>query len=199
MAVTATLKIQLLANDVLVAQSEDPALWQQVLSAMNGAGSLTIPERQPVTGQLEIRPNTGQSKGLRGIEGFAGELGLDTTIVTGACEPSSEAPFIHLDGHCWESFKRNTPARGTTAISAINLAGTLLCLWFKHAGIEGKPTPAQAKAVLATIGVVENNPSRAVNNCEWLQARGGGIQINPARMSRAVAIARAYCSQQPVD
>lgn len=202
MAVTAKLKIQLLANDVLVAESEDAALWQKVLAKMQGQRGISDPEED---GDLEsetpaVRRRVRPSAGSGGVSGLAAELGIEEDLVVGACEPSSEAPYIHLDSHCWEALKQNTPPRGAKAVSAINLAGTLLCLWFRHAKIDGRPTQAQAKAVLATIGVQEANPTRALTNCEWLQSRGGGsIQINPARMSRAIAVARAFCSQQPIN
>lgn len=202
MAVKAILKIQLFANDVLVAESEDDALWQKVLAAMHGGGATTLNEEKngdEEDGVNADRNRTRPAKGNEGIEGFADKLGVEPDVLVGACEPSTEAPYIHLDAHFWEALKQNTPPRGAKAVAPINLAGTLLCLWFKHAGIEGRPTQAQAKAVLATVGVQENNPTRALNNCEWLQSRGGGIQINPAKQSKAVAVARAYCAQTPVD
>ena len=202
MAVTAKLKIQLFANDVLVAESEDDALWQKVLAAMHGGGATELEEEEEGTQDgvvTAVRKRTRSPKGNGGVEGFADQLGVESDVLVGACGPSTEAPYIHLDAHFWEALKQNTPPRGAKAVAAINLAGTLLCLWFKHAGIEGRPTQTQAKAVLATVGVQENNPTRSLGNCEWLQSRGGGIQINPAKQSKAVAVARAYCAQTPVE
>lgn len=198
--VKANLKILLLAEKVLVAESTDEKLWGKVFAAMQGDGDLAesndVEELGSGAGSASSRAS--RKKGQTGLAGFAADLGLGKEVVEGACSPSDEAPFIHLDEHCWESFKQNTPPRGPKAVAAINLAATLLCLWFKHSGQDGNPTPAQAKAVLDTIGVSEKNPSRAVKNCEWLQSRAGGIQLNPARVSKAKAIVGAYCSQHPV-
>lgn len=199
-AVKAKLKIQLLAEKVLVAESTDEKLWRKILAAMQGDGDVAESDdtEDLGSGARSASSSTSRKKGQKGLAGFAADLGLDEDVVEGACSPSDEAPFIHLDDGCWESLKKNTPERGSKAVAAINLAATLLCLWFKHSGQDVNPTAVQAKAVLQTIGVSEKNPSRAVKNCEWLQSRGGGIQLNPARVSKAKAIVRAYCSQEPV-
>ena len=195
-AVKANLKIQLLANDMLVAESSDDTLWRKVLAAMQGT------DEAPNSDELRDEAASMDAlsgKEQKGLAGFAADLGLDADTVEGACSPSDEAPFIHLDDHCWESFKKNTPPRGPKSVSSINLAVTLLCLWFKHSDREGNPSQAEAQAVLGTIGISENNPSRAVKNCEWLQSRENGIRINSAKISKAKAIAKAYCTQTPIE
>ena len=195
-AVKANLKIQLLANDVLVAESSDDTLWRKVLAAMQGAGE--VPNSDELKDE-EIPRDALSGKEQKGLASFAADLGLDTDAVEDACSPSDEAPFIHLEDHCWESFKKNTPPKGPKSVASINLAVTLLCLWFKYSGREGNPTQAEAQAVLGTIGEKEKNASRAVKNCAWLQSQENGIRINSAKISKAKAIAKAYCTQTPIE
>jgi hypothetical protein len=49
------------------------------------------------------------------------------------------------------------------------------------------------------LGVPDKNPSRAISNCSWLQARGDGIQVNPAELSRAVAVAKAFVLKSRIE
>ncbi len=193
MAVTAKLKIQLFANDVIVAESEDETLWRRVLAEMQGATELSQNDEDDLGGGKDTRGNG------KGVAGFATELGVSKARLLGACEPSLEPPYIHLDPKCWETFKKNTPARGAAAVSATQLAGTFLCLWFQHGGIEGRPTQAQAKEVYDALGASDKNPSRSIKNCVWLQSRGGGIQINPAEISKAHAVAKAFVQKQKIE
>lgn len=195
-AVKANLKIQLLANDVLVAESSDDTLWRKVLAAMQGADE--VPDSDELRDEA-IPGDALSEKKQKGLADFATDLGLDTDTIESACSPSDEAPFIRLDDHCWESFKKNTPPKGPKSVASINLAVTLLCLWFKYSGHAGNPTQAEAQAVLGTIGEKEKNASRAVKNCEWLQSRENGIRINSAKISKAKSIAKAYCTQTPVE
>lgn len=201
MAVKAKLKIVLLAEEVEVAESEDPVLWRRVLTTIQGGAA-------PIGGRAdeedgdegdaeeeeasEVRP---PAKGAVGK--FAAALGVTTTALIGACEPTTEAPYLVLDAKAWEAFKKNTPPRGPNAVAALQLAGTLLCFWFKYSGVGVRPTQAQAAAVLEGIGVVDKNPSRAIKNCPWLQSRPDGIQINPAEMSKAERVAKAFVMKTP--
>ncbi len=202
MGLKATLKIQLFANDVVVAEAEDERLWQRVLAAIQ-ANSTDL-GTQKITSQEEDKDDedaNGEEEGPpgRGLEGLAKELGVSAMALRGACDPKLEAPFLHLDAKNWEAFRRNTPARGPHSISAIKLAATLICLWFKHAGVGRRPTQAEALVVLEDLGVTDNNPSRAISNCSWLQARGDGVQINPAELSRAHAVAKAFVLKSRIE
>jgi len=201
MAVKANLKIQLFADKVVVAESEDEHLWRKVLAAMQGAIPNDTPdeneiheEEEKITG-LEP-PSATKSKG---ISGLAKALDVKGAALTGACDPKIAPPYLHLDEKCWEAFKKNTPARGRKAVAATQLAGTLLCLWFKYGGISGRPSQAQTLEILDGIGVTDNNASRAINNCAWLQSRRDGIQINPAEMTQAEAVAKAFIAKQIID
>lgn len=199
MAVKAKLMVRLLANDVVVAESENDVLWRRVLSEMQGGTSLPIDD--DVIGEERELEGGGEARGRRGAgtTGLAKELGVKIADLDGACTPENKEPFIHLDERCWEAFKKNTPARGPKAVAPIQLAGTLLCLWFKQANIDDGPSLAQAQAVLGTIGERDNNASRAIKNCEWLQTRGGKLRINASRHSRAIHIAKAYVMQSSTE
>lgn len=196
MSLKAKLHVKLLADDVVVAESNDEHLWRRVLAAIQGVGTRQDPDDGKEEEIGESKEQARRPSG--GVKAFAKELGISVDELEGACAPGNEPPYLHLDVHCWEEFKKNTPSRGRNSVAAISLAATLLALWFKHAGIEGRSTQTQAKAVLDTIGLTEPNPSRSIKNAEWLQSRGGGILINPARQSRAIAVAKAYCTRKPI-
>jgi hypothetical protein len=123
---------------------------------------------------------------------FAAELDVTEEELTGACGPEVEPPYIHLDQRYWEALRKQTGSRGIDAVAPVVLAATLLAIWFKH-GVGGSPTVRQCQEVLSTIGLRDQNAARSLNNAEWLQARNGSVQINPARWSQAVRIAKAYC------
>lgn len=119
-------------------------------------------------------------------------IGVSEHELVGALDPKNESPYLHLDVHCWEAMKKQTPQRGPGAVSPTALAGTLLCLWFKEAGL-GHPTQGQSLEVLKTIGISDRNPSRGVRSAKWLQARSGGaIVLNPAQISKAIEVAREF-------
>lgn len=200
MAVKAKLQVVLKADDTVVAESADATLWQKVLlvinkgaQAVSGDGGAEALEEGEVDEQvlLEVK-----GEADAGIRRFAREVGVDVPALTGACSPSAEAPYLHLDVRCWEALKKNTPERGADAISPIVLAATLLALWSRAANL-GTPTQAQAQAVLETIHLRDSNPSRAIKGCDWLQSRARGtIVLNPAQASGALRVVKAYCTKK---
>jgi hypothetical protein len=190
--IKAELKIILEAGGIVVAESVDPILWQKVLAALNVPfeRAKTINSLHEDLGVNDIELHEGGA-----IEKFAKELGIPVKVIKGACAPSKESPFIHLDRHHWEAFKKNTPARGPKAVSAIILASTLLVLWKEKENL-GDVTVKEAQKVLSTIGLRDNHPYRGLDNCEWLQLRGKNIIINPAQTSKAITMAKSYCTKE---
>lgn len=188
--VKASLTVTLKANDVVVAETDDPDLWHRVLTAIRTGkvdlGEPTLPERQ----REQQPPPAGDPLGK-----LAAELGLSRDVVEGACSPSPEPPFLQLDLHNWGAMRRELPERGPTALSPIVVASTLMALWFRHAGL-GNPTQAQVLAVLSAISVEDRNPSRGIRRAIWLQPRGGGqVALNAGHIADAVKIAKAFCSK----
>jgi len=204
MAVMAQLRIQLLAETVVVAESDDAELWRRVFTAIQ-TGTPRL--GQPVTGisGTGSAPEDGAETSAEkmNLEGsavgrFAAELKIDVEDMVGSSDPSTNAPYIHLNPHNWETLKKNTPERGPTAIAPITLAGTLLALWFDIAKL-GTATVGQATAVLDTIKLPTNNTRRGLENCPWLTLRGNSITVNPSQRSRAIRVARAYCTMKPLS
>jgi hypothetical protein len=112
----------------------------------------------------------------------------------GALSPTTQTPYLTLDVHCWEKMKKQLVGTGVSSIAALAVAGTLLVIWCRIAGLES-PTQSQAQAVLATIEVRDKNASRSIRNASWLQSRPGGqILINPAENSKALLLARCFCT-----
>jgi hypothetical protein len=222
--VKATLRLVLQANDVVVAESTDPALWSQTLAWITGGEKQTpqalslasapepalapapatapetpdVVERNPRTTEPIATDTAGVDWPGVALEAFATELQLPPPVVKAACDPSTTPPYLHLDVHAWETFKRNTGARGSHAIPQIVLGSALLLLWFRQSG-QHTVTVDQAQAVLKTIGLRDKNVGRGLKNCNWLQVRDNTIRLNPTKFSTALALARAFCSHQAIE
>src|SRR6266700_3559688 len=138
MAVKAALRLVLMADETVVAESEDGALWQKVLFAIN-SGRPT-PELGAVAAEEAPAPGDGLESDVA-VAKFAQDIGVSVTEIKGACDPRIEPPYLTLDPRYWEALKRNTPARGRGAISPMALAATLIALWFRAAK-RGTPTQA---------------------------------------------------------
>lgn len=197
-AVKAKLTVILKADEVVVAEVEDPVLWQHALTVIHGGKpELPGPNLGAASSADKLQkpkdPGTDEEAGPLSI--MAVQLGLDPAQLQGACSPQAEAPHMRLDAHCWEEMKQQLPSRGPLAVSPIVVATTLLALWFQKASL-GTPTQAQAKAVLATINITDPNASRSIQNASWLQSRAGGqVVLNPAEISKAVKLAKCFCSK----
>ncbi len=193
--VRATLSIRLFANEVLVAESDAPDLWQRVFAAIAAGKGDSHANVLPRT--QSMRPDAaphGRAAEPGPVGAMATEIGVSSEVLVGACAPSDQPPYLHLDAHCWEAIKRNFGPRGPTAVSPTALAATLLAIWNHHRGA-GSPSVSDCLAVLRTIHLRDPNTARSLRNCEWLQTRGGTVVVNPAQRSRALRIARAYCSK----
>lgn len=198
-SVKARLTITLKADDVTVAEVEDSRLWQRVLTAIHGDKPSPIDEEsdEEVLDPLAPAPPSPPQgrQGKTALDRFAQEVGLEVPVIEGACSPTTEPPFMHLNSHNWEAMRKQVPVRGPTAMSPIVAVATLLALWFRSAGL-GNPTQAQAQLILGAIGTPDRNPSRGVRRATWLMPRAGGqIQLNPAQISEAVKVAKAFCSK----
>ena len=195
MIAKAKLTIVLKADETIVAEIEDPTLWQRVLGIINQPKTGNDVRRDSLV-DLDQKNDTLELgvEGEEGIARFAKRLGATVEVVVGALSPSREAPYLHIDAHTWEAFKRNFPKRGPGSVSPIGLAGTALVLWVKEAKLDVAVTQALASAVLDTVHVKDPNPSRGIKNTKWLQARAGGVIIvNPAEISKAQQIIGSFC------
>jgi hypothetical protein len=201
----ARLAVVLKADDVVVAEAEDPLLWQRVLRAIN-AGTSELPdvkETRNSNGAAAATPNLSSPEADPNISGeadtplgkLARQLGLAENLVRGACDPTTSEPYMQLDMHNWSAVKTQLPPRGASALSPIVVASTLLGLWLHAAGL-GNPTQAQAQRVLNSINVYDKNPTRGLRGAPWLQPRPGGqVLINAAQVQRAILLAKCFCSQ----
>ena len=201
----ARLTVVLKADDVIVAEAENALLWQRVLKAINSGNTdlfedAAKPTSPPVTDfpqppaespQTEVNSDIAKSA----VGKFSLQLGLQSNVVIGACDPNTTEPYLQLDMHNWSAVKTQLPERGLSALSPVVVAATLLGLWFRAANL-GNPTQAQAQKVLATINVQDKNPSRGIKSAPWLQARPGGqVLINAAQVEKAILLAKCFCSK----
>ena len=195
MSMKAKLKVILKANETVVAESEDPKLWQNVLDAINnpvaqGETKAGVLKRDDVQGVKNYDQKTGSLQVL-----LAKEIGITLDELIGACSPSTEAPYITLDKHYWEALKKVTPQRGRNSIAPILVASTLLILWKEKAGM-GKTTISEAQKVLGTINIRDKHAKRSISSCAFLQEKGKYVNINPAITSKAISLAKAYCLKE---
>lgn len=190
MSVTTKLKVILMADDVKVAESDDAILWQNILGTITRASSSGISGGASLSNSTSIPTMTDGAPNAT-VAKFAQLLGVSQEEAIAACAPTTEAPYLQLDGHYWERFRKGLPPRGPGSISPMQLVGTILALWFKSAGL-GVPKQVQAAKIMAELGLEDKNATRALENCPWLQNRSG-IVINPTAYSRAIEVARAYC------
>lgn len=191
MAVKSTLRLVLYAGETVVAETDDPSLWQSVLAKLYSAdGGRNLESgvqhvRMPVP---EPDSRVGPSEPL---EKLAKSLDVTTEALIGACRPRADDPFILIDHHCWEAYKSQTPARGPRSIGATAVVGTLLSLWSRDAELPDA-TLGMAAKILAKLGARDSYPRRTIRNCNWLQLEGDRIKVNPAKFSLAKRLARAF-------
>ena len=193
MALKAKLKLILTADDVTIAESDDPRIWQAAFEAIQGAD---IEDSLGAAGKRqELAIEWVPEEERAAIWAFASELGIEAKDVLTACHPRTIAPYIFLNKHYWEAFKHQTAERGRTAVSNAVLSLTLLLLWAEKINLE-RVSLRDGMAVLRAIAARDDHASRAVENCPWLQKSSGRIVINPDQYSKAVMIARAFCLKQ---
>ncbi len=121
-AVKAKLTVILEADEVVVAEVQDPVLWQHALTVIHvGKPDLPGPNLGAASSADKLQkpkdPVTDEEAGPLGS--MALQLGLDPAQLQGACSPQAEAPHMHLDAHCWEEMKQQLPSRGPLAVSPI--------------------------------------------------------------------------------
>ena len=198
-ALKASLKVQLLANEVLVAESDDPGLWQDILTSIHTGQPIKKGEAGKSSGTGADQSTVDQPAKNSPISRFAADVGITADDVVAACHPTNEPPYIMLDDHYWEMFKKNIPARGPNSVATIALPAALLSLWMKHAKIDTGFTTKECKDVLSTIHVEDKNVSRSIKNTEWLQRRGESLIVNPTMRSKAIKLVKAYCTRQGLE
>jgi hypothetical protein len=193
----AKLSVVLKADETVVAESDDPLLWQHLLGVIQRGEKFDSPKDLGASSRTPQTDNGFEGNADHGLQRFARTLGLGVDVVEGALTPTREAPYLHLNPHNWEAFKKAVPARGATSVSAAALAGTMLALWIREAKLDVAATQALTAQVLATIGQRDPNAHRGINNTKWLQARAGGsFIVNPAEISKAVELTRSFCSKR---
>ena len=192
MAIKARLRLILTADDVVVAESDDARIWQAAFQAIQGANIEQVLGTKPIDQEegIDWVPEEERSA----ILSLASDLGIEPQALLSACHPRMIAPYIFLNKRYWEAFKHQTAERGRTAVSNAVLAISLLLLWGEKINLE-RVALRDGMAVLKVIAARDEHASRAVENCPWLQKTMGKIVLNPEKISRAIAVAQAFCTQ----
>jgi hypothetical protein len=196
MAIKARLKLTLMADDVVVAECEDAQIWQAAFRAIQGNDFKDLLPENRTSDLSDVGWVPEEERAA--ILSLSEELAIDPQDLLSACHPRMISPYIFPNKRYWESFKRQTAERGRTAVSNAVLAMTLLLLWGEKIHLE-RVTLRDGMAVLRAISARDDHASRAVENCSWLQKTSGRVVLNPEKISRAVAIARAFCLQTAPD
>jgi len=206
----ATLKVQLLADDTLIEESHDEALWQYVLARIKGLpipstnGQIQIegsekPPTDDYSSEMGVRSPSGTGAASSGATAkLARQVGVSVEEIEGALGPSNEEPYLQLDHRSWEAFKKNTPPRGVGSVAPIVLAATALVLLHKSGGCEDVSV-GMAQAVLRTIDLRDANAKRGLKRSEWLKVSGEKITLNPAQLSKACGVIKAFCTKQSIE
>lgn len=177
------LEVVLTASGVEVARTRSPEIWLSAMASITGAKPITPKPMASAESVIEsLNPEDPLAR-------LAKDLGLTVDELEAAAGPRTEAPFIHLDAKYWEALL-SKPGYGR--IAAPVLAATLLLLWNRHTKFGDVDSRMCAK-ILSDVGIRQKNPQRAFKNCPWLQMRGDRLQLNPTAISKAEALATAYC------
>ncbi len=194
MSAKANLRLILQADDKVVAESDDPRLWQLVLARLYGKPTEQgdQPCRDDVGNVSDAPADSPPALSAQPTAAFARLIAVSPEEVAGAFRPRIELPFLTLDPHSWEAYRRQMPPRGPHAVGPAAIAGTLLALWGKAANLPDFSI-SDVVAVLRASGARDNFPRRTVKNCKWLQVDGAKVLVNPARISHAKCVAKAFC------
>jgi hypothetical protein len=197
---TELFEVKLFVKGEEVANSRDVRLWQEVLEAINEGESEITKHKgtEFVNKKVQNNEEQGEFKDKEGLVVFSKAIDINKVELEGACGPSKQPPYIHLDDQYWEALKRNTPERGRGSISSSVLSATLITLWFKYAKL-GQPLIDDAANVEKTIHLEDVNIMRSIRKCKWLQIRNEKLTINPAEISRALMVCKAYCTKKPIE
>ena len=196
MVIKARLKLVLTADNVVVAESDDPTIWQAAFQAIQGANVEQVLGMKPANPEEGIDWVPGEERSA--ILSLANDFDIEPQQLLSACHPRMIAPYIFLNKRYWEAFKHQTAERGRTAVSNAVLAITLLLLWGEKINLE-RVALRDGMAILKTISARDEHASRALDNCPWLQKTMGKIVLNPEKISRAIAVAQAFCTQSAPD
>jgi hypothetical protein len=189
----ASLRVVLMADDVPVAEIDDPKLWRDLFAGIRPPQTGRERERgRAPAAETALAASREPEETRDPIEALAVDVGVAKEVLLQAMGPTPSPPYLQLDAGCFDAFKRATPRRGTRAISPIVLALTLLGLW-KDALGRGPASIKEARAILNGIGVRDWNADRAAKSCEWLGIEGAEVRVDPGRILTALALAKSYC------
>lgn len=172
-----------------------PELLRQAveLHGRDDAGREVQPKNESAT-TTDDSDDAGNGTTSSRIRALADEIGVEEELVRGSMDPSRKAPHLRIDKYYWAALKKNTPKTGPNAIPPATLAATLMTLWFDQADL-GDVSLEQIREALRESDLRVSRIKRAINNCPWLQLRGSRVAINPAEVSPALDLAKAFCTK----
>jgi len=198
--IRSNLRVVLYAGEQVIAEVEDPVLWQRILAVMTKQSEgedlgLIGTNEDSTFPEIESQDIDMNQPDL--VNSFAKELGLHTADLEGACDPTQQSPFIRLDKRSWAAWRSRTPEKGRKAVSPEAIVATLLTLWLAKLG-KSIVTFKQIRDVLNDVGITSKNMGRSINNCKWLQTRpNGNVRLHPSHIELAINAAKSFVSTDP--
>jgi len=186
-------KVSLIANGVEIVESNDFDFWQQCLLYLMNKTPMQA-DRDPSV--LIETPSSIEETDKKSINIFAEEVGVAKDVVVGALDPTHSPPYLHIDIHCWETFKKNHPSRGPHSLSSFCICATLLALWFKFGDFSEKPSMKMVTLLLKKLDIKCDHPSAQLKQIKWLQKRDSYYAVNPIEVSKAISLVKAFCLKE---
>jgi hypothetical protein len=215
MGLKANLRVKLYADDNVVAEIENTPLmlWQQLLAHSEGLSkdaSIQPPSALILTKEIKalqptiisplppLKPET-TATAERAITEMASAIGVTADAISSALDPTQGQPYICLEHTYWETFRNNVSKKGRGSIGPSIVAATLLALWKLYSKATFPLNTSSVSAALGTISIDDKNAVRSIKKCKWLKIRSDGeIAIIPDSMSKARAVAKAFCLKQGI-
>ena len=185
-----TFKTVLYVDEKIVAESDDLALWQNVLSHIKSDNIA------PLNKPMNITDNSSEVQSVRNeeisdVEKFSKDVEIDCDKIMDACNPSVEAPFIKLDMKTWENYKRKH-FENKRPLPDVVIVATILALWKKCLNL-GDVTQKEVLTVLKQLNITATNPTRSYKNCEWLKYDNNKISLMATKYSLAQKMLADFC------
>ena len=95
MVIKARLRLVLTADNVVVAESDDPTIWQAAFQAIQGANVEQVLGTKSISNDERIDWVPEEERSA--ILSLASDLGIEPQILLSACHPRMIAPHIFLN------------------------------------------------------------------------------------------------------
>lgn len=199
MPTKAKLTIKLYADDKLIAEIENAALWNRILS-YDVDEPITLTQQGDTAGYMQVSENASADEselvGVVSIEKslsakIASDAGVSEDQVEGALSPECEDPFITIEHKNWSLYKKSLPAKGPKAYPDVVIAATLILICLRSTGTKEVSKKTVSRVVNEMGGNIKN-AHRSYVNCEWIKVDSEKLKLNPSKFNEALDVFVAF-------